>query len=52
MEHIDYLVKLLRYYGEDKYVRILFDGFFEYHKTICNRVDCPAKRVFIKTRKL
>lgn len=35
IKHLDYLIKLLSYYNKDKYVQILFEGFIEYHKSMC-----------------
>jgi hypothetical protein len=44
-------MNLLKYYYTDSNANMVINGFYEYHKLICNKEDCPAKRKLIKTTK-
>ena len=46
-----YLNKLLGQYKSDRSVAILLDGFLDFHRTMCNKEDCPSKRRIMKTTK-
>ena len=38
-----YITKLLAKYKINKNVELMLNGFLDFHRTYCNKDDCPSK---------
>lgn len=52
VSQILYLTRCLNYYNSDRNMAAILDGFVDYHRTICNRDDCPCQAKNMNQKKI
>ncbi|KAL4426928.1 hypothetical protein ABPG74_012928 [Tetrahymena malaccensis] len=52
VSQILYLTRCLNYYNTDRNMAAILDGFVDYHRTICNRDDCPCQAKNMNQKKI
>ncbi|EGR30970.1 hypothetical protein IMG5_119850 [Ichthyophthirius multifiliis] len=52
ISQILYLTRCLNYYNSDRNIAAILDGFVDYHRTICNREDCPCQQKNMNQKKI
>lgn len=51
LNELQYLTNLLGVYKTDRSVAVMLDGFLDFHRSQCNKEECPSKRRIMKTTK-